>query len=72
MLLIIVFIAELGFSGPMMAGVPLLANQTGWGVRASAWFSVSFRARRGGCAPGLLLQQPPPPHRSRCALGFRR
>jgi MFS family permease len=41
-LLIVVFVAELGFSGPMMAGVPLLAHETGWGVRTIGWVLGGF------------------------------
>ena len=41
-LLVVVFVAELGFSGPMIAGVPLLANETGWGVRAVGWVLGGF------------------------------
>ena len=54
MLLIIVFIAELGFSGPMMAGVPLLAHQTGWGVRAIGWILGGF-GLGAAAAAGFLL-----------------
>lgn len=54
MLLIIVFVAELGFSGPMMAGVPLLANQTGWGVRAVGWVLGGF-GFGAAAAAGFLL-----------------
>jgi MFS family permease len=54
MLLIIVFIAELGFSGPMMAGVPLLAHQTGWGVRAVGWILGGF-GLGAAAAAGFLL-----------------
>jgi Major Facilitator Superfamily len=54
LLLIIVFVAELGFSGPMMAGVPLLANQTGWGVRAVGWILGGFGFGAAGAA-GFLL-----------------
>jgi MFS family permease len=41
-LLTVVFVAELGFSGPMIAGVPLLANETGWGVRTVGWVLGGF------------------------------
>jgi MFS family permease len=41
-LLIVVFLMELGFSGPMMAGVPLLAAETGWGVAAVGWVLAGF------------------------------
>jgi MFS family permease len=41
-LLIVVFVAELGFGGPMIAGVPLLAHQTGWGVRTVGWVLGGF------------------------------
>jgi MFS family permease len=41
-LLIVVFVVELGFSGPMIAGVPLLANETGWGVRTVGWVLGGF------------------------------
>ena len=54
MLLIIVFVAELGFSGPMMAGVPLLAHQTGWGVRAIGWILGGF-GLGAAAAAGFLL-----------------
>jgi len=54
MLLIIVFVAELGFSGPMMAGVPLLAHQTGWGVRAVGWILGGF-GLGAAAAAGFLL-----------------
>jgi hypothetical protein len=66
MLLIIVFVAELGFSGPMMAGVPLLANQTGWGVRAVGWVLGGFgfgacRCRRVFCCGAATSVTPEPP-----------
>jgi Major Facilitator Superfamily len=54
MLLIVVFVAELGFSGPMMAGVPLLANQTGWGVRAVGWVLGGFGLGAAAAAAFLL------------------
>ena len=41
-LLVVVFVMELGFSGPMMAGVPLLAQETGWGVRTVGWVLGGF------------------------------
>jgi MFS family permease len=41
-LLVVVFVVELGFSGPMIAGVPLLANETGWGVRTVGWVLGGF------------------------------
>jgi MFS family permease len=41
-LLIVVFVVELGFGGPMMVGVPLLAHQTGWGVRTIGWVLGGF------------------------------
>jgi MFS family permease len=53
-LLIVVFVVEIGFSGPMMAGVPLLANETGWGVRAVGWVLGGF-GLGAAVAAGLLL-----------------
>ena len=53
-LLIVVFVAELGFSGPMIAGVPLLANETGWGVQAIGWVLGGF-GLGAAAAAGLLL-----------------
>jgi MFS family permease len=53
-LLIVVFVAELGFSGPMIAGVPLLANETGWGVRAVGWVLGGF-GLGAAAAAGFLL-----------------
>jgi MFS family permease len=41
-LLIVVFVVELGFGGPMMVGVPLLAHETGWGVRTIGWVLGGF------------------------------
>jgi MFS family permease len=54
MLLIVVFVTELGFSGPMMAGVPLLANETGWGVRTIGWVLGGF-GLGAAAAAGFLL-----------------
>ena len=53
-LLIVVFVAELGFSGPMIAGVPLLANETGWGVQTIGWVLGGF-GLGAAAAAGLLL-----------------
>jgi MFS family permease len=53
-LLIVVFITELGFSGPMMAGVPLLANETGWGVQTIGWVLGGF-GLGAAAAAGFLL-----------------
>jgi MFS family permease len=53
-LLIVVFVVEIGFSGPMMAGVPLLANETGWGVRTVGWVLGGF-GLGAAAAAGLLL-----------------
>ena len=54
-LLIVVLVAELGFSGPMIAGVPLLANETSWACKPSVGFSgasVSARLRGPGSCCG--------------------
>jgi MFS family permease len=53
-LLLVVFVTELGFSGPMMAGVPLLANETGWGVRTIGWVLGGF-GLGAAAAAGFLL-----------------
>jgi MFS family permease len=53
-LLIVVFVVEIGFSGPMMAGVPLLANETGWGVRTVGWVLGGF-GLGAAMAAGFLL-----------------
>jgi MFS family permease len=53
-LLIVVFVAEMGFSGPIMAGVPLLANETGWGVRTIGWVLGGF-GLGAAAAAGFLL-----------------
>jgi MFS family permease len=53
-LLVVVFVAELGFSGPMMAGVPLLANETGWGVQTIGWVLGGF-GLGAAAAAGFLL-----------------
>lgn len=52
-LLIVVTVMELGFSGPMTAGVPLLANETGWGVQAVGWMFGGFGA--GAAVAAALL-----------------
>lgn len=52
-LLIVVTVMELGFSGPMTAGVPLLANETGWGVKAVGWMFGGFGA--GAAVAAALL-----------------
>jgi MFS family permease len=54
MLLIVVFVAELGFSGPMIAGVPLLAKEAGWGVRTVGWVLGGF-GLGAAAAAGFLL-----------------
>jgi hypothetical protein len=56
-LLIVVFVAELGFSGPMIAGVPLLANETGWGVRTVGWVLGGFGLGAAAAAGFLLWRQ---------------
>jgi MFS family permease len=56
-LLIVVFVAELGFSGPMMAGVPLLANETGWGVRTIGWVLGGFGLGAASAAALLLWRR---------------
>jgi len=53
-LLIMVFVVEAGFSGPMIAGVPLLANETGWGVRTIGWVLGGF-GLGAAAAAGFLL-----------------
>jgi MFS family permease len=53
-LLIVVFVVEIGFSGPIMAGVPLLANETGWGVRTVGWVLGGF-GLGAAIAAGFLL-----------------
>jgi MFS family permease len=53
-LLIVVFVTELGFSGPMIAGVPLLANETGWGVRTIGWVLGGF-GLGAAAAAGFLM-----------------
>jgi MFS family permease len=53
-LLIVVFVAEIGFSGPIMAGVPLLANETGWGVRTIGWVLGGF-GLGAAAAAGFLM-----------------
>jgi MFS family permease len=53
-LLIVVFVAELGFSGPMIAGVPLLASETGWGVRTIGWVLGGF-GLGAAAAAGFLM-----------------
>jgi MFS family permease len=53
-LLIMVFVVEAGFSGPMIAGVPLLANETGWGVRTVGWVLGGF-GLGAAAAAGFLL-----------------
>ena len=52
-LLIVVTVMELGFSGPMTAGVPLLANETHWGVKAVGWMFGGFGA--GAAVAAALL-----------------
>jgi len=54
LLLIVVFVAELGFSGPMIAGVPLLAKEEGWGVRTVGWVLGGF-GLGAAAAAGFLL-----------------
>jgi MFS family permease len=56
-LLIVVFVAELGFSGPMIAGVPLLANETGWGVRTVGWVLGGFGLGAAAGAGWLLWRK---------------
>ena len=56
-LLIVVFVAELGFSGPMIAGVPLLANETGWGVRTVGWVLGGFGLGAAAGAGFLLWRK---------------
>ena len=56
-LLIVVFVTELGFSGPMMAGVPLLANETGWGVRTIGWVLGGFGLGAAAAASFLLWRK---------------
>lgn len=52
-LLVVVFVMELGFAGPMTAGVPLLAKETGWGVGAVGWILGGFGVG-AAVAAGLL------------------
>jgi hypothetical protein len=44
----------MGFSGPIMAGVPLLANETGWGVQTIGWVLGGF-GLGAAAAAGLLM-----------------
>ncbi len=57
MLLTVVFVAELGFSGPMIAGVPLLANETGWGVQTIGWVLGGFGLGAAAAAALLLWRK---------------
>jgi MFS family permease len=66
-LLIVVFVAELGFSGPMIAGVPLLANETGWGVQTIGWVLGGF-GLGAAAAAGLLLWRKNVQHTGLAAL----
>jgi MFS family permease len=56
-LLIVVFVAELGFSGPMIAGVPLLGSETGWGVRTVGWVLGGFGLGAAAGAGFLLWRK---------------
>jgi MFS family permease len=66
-LLIVVFVVELGFGGPMIVGVPLLANETGWGVRTIGWVLGGF-GLGAAAAAGFLAWRKNIRHTGRAAL----
>ena len=51
-----------GVLGPMIAGVPLLADETGWGVRTVGWvlggFGLGAAAGPGSCCGARLSATP--------------
>lgn len=57
-LLLIVFVMEIGFAGPTTVGVPLLADETGWGVRAVGWILGGFGLGSGATATLLAARRP--------------
>ena len=66
-LLIVVFLVELGFGGPMIVGVPLLAHETGWGVRTIGWVLGGF-GLGAAAAAGFLAWRKNVRHTGRAAL----
>ncbi|MGW0856407.1 MFS transporter [Streptomyces sp. NPDC002690] len=52
-LMIVVTIGELGFAGPLNIGVPLLADERGWGAAGLGWIVAGFGA--GAAGASLLL-----------------
>jgi hypothetical protein len=59
-LVILVGIIELGFTGPITAGVPLLAAESGWGVAGVGWVIGGFGIGAAGAAGYLAVRQSPP------------
>ena len=66
-LLIVVFVVELGFGGPMIVGVPLLAHETGWGVRTIGWVLGGF-GLGAAAAAGFLAWRKNLQHTGQAAL----
>ena len=58
-LVILVGLIELGFTGPMTAGVPLLAAESGWGVAGVGWVIGGFGVGAAATAGYLAVRQSP-------------
>lgn len=58
-LVILVGVIELGFTGPITAGVPLLAAESGWGVAGVGWILGGFGIGAAAAAGYLAVRQSP-------------
>jgi MFS family permease len=59
-LVILVGVLELGFSGPITAGVPLLAAESGWGVAGVGWVLGGFGVGAAAAATYLAVRRSTP------------
>jgi MFS family permease len=66
-LVILVGVLELGFAGPITAGVPLLAAESGWGVTGVGWVLGGFGIG-AAVAAGYLAVRRSTPHAGLVAL----
>ncbi|MEU0629821.1 MFS transporter [Streptomyces sp. NPDC005989] len=56
-LVVVIGLSEMCFSGPVAAGLVLLADERGWGASGMGWVASAFSV--GGAAAGLILTVSP-------------
>ena len=58
-LILLVALLELGFTGPITAGVPLLSASSGWKVQGVGWLLGAFGIGAAATAGGLAIRRTP-------------